>query len=97
MIAGTVPYVAYEHGTIRDIPFSDTSIGRLTALAYARAEAVVITNPDCLDAAKRLGVADYRFIPHLIDRKYYDKAATAKRRLPKQVHEPYVFLSLIHI
>ena len=85
------PYVAYEHGTIRDIPFEDSSIGRLTALSYARANAVVITNPDCKDAADRLGVENPQFIPHLIDRKYYDQAAAQERSLPPGVREPYVF------
>ncbi|MEM7095206.1 MAG: glycosyltransferase [Actinomycetota bacterium] len=91
MIAGTRPYVAYEHGTIREIPFEDSAVGRLTALAYARADAVVITNPDCRAAAERLGCTDYRFIPHLIDRKYYDENSAVARPLPDGVREPYVF------
>lgn len=45
-------YIAYEHGTIRDIPYEDSDIGRLTLLAYANAKAVYVTNIDCYDSAK---------------------------------------------
>jgi glycosyltransferase involved in cell wall biosynthesis len=64
-----VPYVAYEHGTIREIPFDDDARGRTTALAYAEADAVCITNIDNLAAARRLGLADARTIrlPHAVD------------------------------
>lgn len=91
MLANTRPYIAYEHGTLREIPFEDSSVGRLTALAYRLADGVVITNPDCVDAAKRLGVTNYEFIPHLIDRKYYDEASANERALPPGVVKPYVF------
>lgn len=47
-----VPYVAFEHGTIREIPFEDSSLGRMTLLAYAKAAAVLLTNADNLDRAK---------------------------------------------
>lgn len=72
MIAGVRPYVAYEHGTLRDIPFEPSAIGKMTALAYFKAEAVIITNPDCKEFAERLGVTNAVFIPHVIDSKYYE-------------------------
>ena len=49
-----VSYFAFEHGTLRDIPFEDSPRGRLTSLAYARAEHVFVTNFDCLDNAHML-------------------------------------------
>jgi len=91
MLTGNRPYVAYEHGTIRDIPFDITPTSRLTALAYAMADAVVITNPDCLKASNRLGAQRVTFIPHLIDRKYFDREASDDRTPPPGVRQPYVF------
>ncbi len=54
MLAGKQPYVAYEHGTIREIPFEATPIGRLTALAYAEADVVMLTNADALYSLPKL-------------------------------------------
>lgn len=54
MLAGGVPIVAFEHGTIREIPFEDSSVGRMTLLAYAKASAVVLTNADNLERARRI-------------------------------------------
>jgi glycosyltransferase involved in cell wall biosynthesis len=64
-----VPYAAYEHGTIREIPFEETPRGRLCALSYAEADAVFVTNIDNLAAARRLGVPDERIValPHAVD------------------------------
>jgi glycosyltransferase involved in cell wall biosynthesis len=52
MLIGTKPYVAYEHGTIREIPFENTIVGKLTLLAYARANAILLTNADNLPKAR---------------------------------------------
>jgi glycosyltransferase involved in cell wall biosynthesis len=64
---GKRPYFAYEHGTIRALPFEATPAGRLCALAYSRADVTFITNSDTVIAAERLGLADYRFMPHPIN------------------------------
>ncbi len=96
MLTGYKPCVAYEHGTIRDIPFADNPTARLTALAYARCDAVVITNPDCREAADRLGVKKFVPIPHLIDRKYYDPGIADDGPLPPEVCPPYIFSPARH-
>ncbi|MDA1280824.1 MAG: hypothetical protein O3B95_12450, partial [Chloroflexi bacterium] len=70
MLVGKRPYIAFEHGTIRQIPFEDSSIGRLSALAYRLATGVVITNCDNRTAADRLGIENYRFVPHPIREKH---------------------------
>ncbi|MEX2577570.1 MAG: glycosyltransferase [Verrucomicrobiales bacterium] len=64
-----VPYFAFEHGTLREIPFEDSSRGRMTALAYARAQHVFVTNFDCLEKAHQLtGDPDrVTFINHPFD------------------------------
>jgi glycosyltransferase involved in cell wall biosynthesis len=96
MLCGHEPCVAYEHGTIREIPFDDAPTARLCALAYARADAVVVTNPDCRAAADRLGVRRLVPIPHLIDRKYYDPEIADAGALPPDVRPPYIFSPARH-
>ena len=41
------PYIAFEHGTMRTLPFENTLQGRLLALGYQLADACIITNPRC--------------------------------------------------
>jgi glycosyltransferase involved in cell wall biosynthesis len=66
-----VPYVAFEHGTMRELPFENTSRGRLLALGYRQAAKVIITNPDVVAQARRLGVENYVFVPHPLDEEKY--------------------------
>ncbi|MGE6992009.1 hypothetical protein ACQKIK_01145 [Pseudomonas sp. NPDC047961] len=65
------PVVAVEIGTMRDIPFEDTSNGRMLAAAYAAADHVIITNPDVKAQADVLGLASYTFCPHPVDEDRY--------------------------
>jgi glycosyltransferase involved in cell wall biosynthesis len=71
LLTEVASYVAFEHGTMREIPFQDTWDGRLLALAYSHAAKVVITNPDVVAQARQLGLDNYVFIPHPIDEKKY--------------------------
>ena len=73
------PYVCYENGTMRAFPFEETGQGRLLALSYKQADKVIITNPDCIDAARRLGLDNTVFIPHLIDDDKFRPFETALR------------------
>ena len=66
MLAKT-PYIGFEHGTLREIPFENNATGRLTALGYHRANAVLVTNSDCLDNAYALSTGPVRFINHPYD------------------------------
>lgn len=61
------PYVAFEHGTIRNIPFENTVQGRLCALTYGLADGVIITNADNLVAARKLGLERFSFVPHPVN------------------------------
>jgi glycosyltransferase involved in cell wall biosynthesis len=65
LMAGA-PYVAYEFGTIRNIPFADTPMGRLAAVTYLNAEQTVVTNSDNEAPAKRLG-RPFFFLPHVVN------------------------------
>ncbi|MDD5218295.1 MAG: glycosyltransferase, partial [Candidatus Omnitrophica bacterium] len=96
MLVGTKPYVAYEHGTIREIPFQTTGTGRLCALSYRLADFTVITNPDCIDAAKKLGLEHYRYIPHVLDRKYFNQTGLYDSKNPLEPYHPYVFCPSRH-
>lgn len=58
------PYVAFEHGTIRSIPFENTKQGRLCAATYRLANWVIITNADNYIAAQKLQLPGYDFVPH---------------------------------
>lgn len=53
---GFARYVAYELGTLRGLPFEDSTMGRICAWTYKSAPEVMITNIDCFDAADRLGL-----------------------------------------
>jgi glycosyltransferase involved in cell wall biosynthesis len=67
--AAGLPYVAYEHGTLREIPFDESPTGQLCALTYRCAESVFITNSDNLEAARRLALEPDRVVPlpHAVD------------------------------
>jgi glycosyltransferase involved in cell wall biosynthesis len=60
-------YFAFEHGTIREIPYQDTPQGRLTALAYRKARHVFVTNFDCRASADFLAPGRYTMINHPFD------------------------------
>lgn len=60
-------YFALEHGTLREIPFRENWLGRLTAVAYHCAEHVFVTNYDCMDNARSLAGERCSFINHPYD------------------------------
>ena len=67
LLAGNVPYVAFEHGTIRNIPFQPTLQGRLCALTYCQSDVAFITNCDNNIAAEKLKIPNYKWVPHPIN------------------------------
>ena len=74
-------YMAYEHGTIRSIPFEDNPLGRLTKAAYEQADAVFLTNTDYATAKRRLEFdPDKRtYVPHAFDERPLLAFADANR------------------
>lgn len=80
LLAGKRPYFTYEHGTIRNIPFQETTQGRLCALTYRLADLAFITNCDNIDAAQRLGIPRHRFVPHPVNEAPIDTARVADLR-----------------
>jgi len=75
-----VPLVCYEHGTLREIPFEDTVRGKLYSKALKRADKVIITNADCIGAARRLGLHNTVFIPHIVDDDQFRPRETPLRQ-----------------
>ena len=63
---GIERYIAYEHGTLREIPFEPTQQGRLCWLTYNRAHRVLVTNSDVLPSIPRIGIPEERVVnlPH---------------------------------
>jgi glycosyltransferase involved in cell wall biosynthesis len=72
-------YIAYEHGTIRDIPWEHSGTGRLCALAYASADVVYITNADSIVHARSLGATNLVFGLHGFDEERLIQRVEAAR------------------
>jgi glycosyltransferase involved in cell wall biosynthesis len=91
-----VPYMALEHGTLREIPYWTNGVGRLTSLAYRHADHVFITNEDCEASAQKLGVTNYSVMPHPYDNdRQVDEVAMrqASRDLQSRTKAKFVFLA----
>ncbi|WP_143271545.1 glycosyltransferase [Bradyrhizobium mercantei] len=77
---GKRPYICFEHGTIRSIPFDENILGQLCALSYVMADDVLITNCDNVVAANRLNLNSYRFVPHAILERKLDEQRISQLR-----------------
>lgn len=95
LLSETKPYAAYEHGTIRDIPFGDDSPGRICRAAFLGAAATFITNSDCLPAAERLGIpsAKRNPVPHGFDSRKIARFLNEWRPQVKVKRDPPVFFA----
>jgi len=70
-------YIAFEHGTLRNLPYQDDGIGLRTLLSYKYAEGVIITNADNVKSAKKLELKNYMFIPHPINEDPLERIDTS--------------------
>jgi len=92
-------FTAYELGTLRALPFEDSALGRVCAWTYREAPAVLVTNVDCLGAARRLGIEEHRIHPtlHAFD---CDEAVAYREdglsSLPISLDKPYFFAPARH-
>lgn len=66
-LANNRPFIGFEHGTLRDFTMGDTPVCRTTAISYRKANHVFITNGDCLEYAKKIGIRNYSAMLHPID------------------------------
>lgn len=94
-IQGFTDYVAYEHGTIRAIPFQETAEGRTCAATYRAAAKVLITNSDNVEAADALRIDPERqvFLPHAFDSDKLLRFARDNPPPPRSPGTPAVFFS----
>jgi glycosyltransferase involved in cell wall biosynthesis len=60
-------YFAFEHGTIRDMPYEETQRGRFCALTYRLAAHCFVTNSDCVKSAEYLSPGRFSTINHPYD------------------------------
>lgn len=88
------PYFAFEHGTLREIPFQRDFQGRMTALSYSMANHVFVTNADCLENAHKLANDRVSFINHPFDEYHGDKVEGSqelKEDLSKLLDAEFLF------
>lgn len=81
------PYIAFEHGTIRRLPFKRETMGLLTKATYQAANKVFITNCDNIIAAKKLNLQNYTFCPHPITETFSPKAENQSSSLRASLEE----------
>ncbi|CAN5290901.1 hypothetical protein BH10PSE19_BH10PSE19_18380 [soil metagenome] len=95
LLAGHKQYTAYEHGTLREIPFQDDLQGRLCAYTYKNAAAVFVTNIDCLAAAERLNIPQERIVPlpHAFDSKKAFDFIDKYKKTVKLLVDPITFIA----
>jgi glycosyltransferase involved in cell wall biosynthesis len=92
LLYGKRPYVAYEHGTIREIPFTPTLQGRITALSYALADGVLVTNGDCFASVPRLNIRNAAAMVHAVDERVYFNLNDRDPELARRFGCQYLFL-----
>ncbi len=99
LLCGCGNYAAYEHGTLREIPFEESDRGRVCALAYREAPVVFVTNSDVMPSVARLGIDAARVVrlPHAFDSdKLLDFAFANPDARPPETGPPVVFAPARH-
>jgi glycosyltransferase involved in cell wall biosynthesis len=91
LFAGHPAFAAYEHGTIRLIPFEDTRRGRLCRFVYQEVPRAFITNTDVLPSADRIPIPQARRVhtPHAFNDAPLNAFAAShppRQRAPGPLH-----------
>ncbi len=89
-----VPYLAFEHGTIREIPYLNTPQGRFCAITYAKANHVLVTNFDCKNSADILAPNNYSLINHPFDEDHGEQISGVedlRRHLLRELDSDLIF------
>ncbi len=92
MLAGKQPYIGFEHGTLRSHTQCEEPICRLTSLAYNMADHVFITNGDCLEYARKIGVTRYTPMLHPVDERRIAQIEGRHDELRRELGVRHVFL-----
>ena len=98
LYCGRAVYAAYEHGTLRNIPFDDDTQGRLCRITYSQAERIFVTNTDVLPSVERLEIPDSRVVclPHAFNDGKLRKFRDANPHLQPPVGAPVFFSPTRH-
>src|SRR5258708_14719444 len=81
---------------MRDLPFDGTAMGKMLALAYRLSDQVIITNPDVITQAERLGLERIQFCPHPVDEAIFRPSETdsaLRKELQSKYDADYVLLA----
>ena len=92
MLCNYRPYIGFEHGTLRDFTLGDNNVCRLTSLAYHLADHVFITNGDCVDFARNIGVTKSSPMLHPIDVNRITQVSGDYAGLHRDLDADYLFL-----
>ena len=101
LLSGHKPYVAFEHGTLRDAPESSKAYkgpfypnpsGKLTALAYKLADHVFVTNADVISSVKKLNITNFSPICHPFDETVYKIEDKYHDQIRMKIGSKYMFL-----
>lgn len=90
---GLPRYCAYEHGTLRELPFENGFYGALTRCAYADATRVFVTNSDVLPSVERMGLDPARVVclPHAFDDRKLTRFREENAALAPPPGPPVIF------
>lgn len=88
-----VPYIAYEHGTLRELPFDGTARASLLCKAYTKAKLTIVTNPDVITSIKKLDLKNYLYIPHAVDCNRFTPSEKSQLREQFNLEDQLVILA----
>lgn len=92
MLTEKTPYIGFEHGTLRSHTQCDDPTCRLTSLAYLLADHVFITNGDCLEYARKIGVTRYTPMLHPVDERRIAQIDGRYDELRRELGVRHIFL-----
>ena len=81
-----LPYVTYEHATMRYIHLFGSPADAVLASAYQHADWNLLTNADCHEAAQCLGLTQYSWVPHPLDEDKFSPGETPHRAQLLEAH-----------
>lgn len=91
---GVERFIAYEHGTLRELPFENSFLGALTRAAFLPAPIVFVTNSDVMPSVERMRLAEDRVVclPHPFHEEKIDRFLAENGHL-RPLNGPAVFFS----
>jgi glycosyltransferase involved in cell wall biosynthesis len=95
LINGVKNFTAYEHGTLRELPFEKSLVGLICRFVFQLSPQVFITNSDVMPSVERLGLEEDRvtYLPHAFDDVKLLKFRTDHPELVPSATGPILFFS----